>query len=125
MKKGDLLFRNLSYFRQYEDNRRGDPFEGFHRDNPDNDITLSDSKTGKILAKGDFSFLNSTNTDLINVFCLSKALKAELYEEFKANCCIEIIDADEFIRRTRFAVTRLASAHDSGLLTGQIGRAHV
>lgn len=120
VKKGDLLFRNLSYFRQYEDNRRGDPLEGFHRDNPDNDITLSDPKTGKILAKGDFSFLNSTNTDLINVFCLSKAIKPELYEEFKADCCIEIIDADEFIRRTMFAVKRLISAHDSGLLTGPV-----
>ena len=118
--KGDLLFRNLSYFRQYEDNRRGDPLEGFHRDNPDNDVTLSDPKTGKVLAKGDFSFLNSTNTDLINVFCLSKEHEEKLYTEFNSNCCIEILDAEEFIRRSRIAVKRLVSAHESGLLHGEV-----
>lgn len=114
--KGDLLFRNLSYFRQNEDNRRGDPLEGFHRDNPDNDITISDPKTGKILAKGDFSFLNSTNTDLINVFCLSKDYETKLYDEFNSDYCIEILDAEEFIRKTRIAVKRLISLHKSGLL---------
>ena len=96
VKKGDLLFRNLSYFRQYEDNRRGDPLEGFHRDNPDNDITLSDPNTGKVLAKGDFSFLNSTNTDLINVFCLSMQHDSKLYKEFGSDCCIEILYTNEF-----------------------------
>lgn len=116
VKKGDLLFRNLSYFRQFEDNKRGDPLEGFHRDNPDNDIILSDPKTGKISAKGDFSFLNSTNTDLINVFCLSRVHEDYLYEEFNSDCCIEILDTEEFIRRSRFAVKRLLSAHECGLL---------
>lgn len=120
VRKGDLLFRNLTYFRQYEDNRRGDPLEGFHRDNPDNDITLSDPKTGKVLAKGDFSFLNSTNTDLIYVFCLSKSHKPELYEEFKADYCIEIINTEEFIRRSKIAVKRLISSHKSGLLHGDV-----
>ena len=115
-KKGDLLFRNLSYFRQYEDNMRGDPLEGFHRDNPDNDVILSDPKTGKVLAKGDFSFLNSTNTDLINVFCLSMCHKQELYKEFSSDCCIEILDSNEFIRKIRIAVKRLISAHKCGLL---------
>lgn len=118
VKKGDLLFRNLSYFRQYEDNRRGDPLEGFHRDNPDNDITISDPDTGRIIAKGDFSFLNSTKTDLINVFCLSAELQIELFEEFKADCCIEIIDKDEFTQRTRFSLRKLSSVHSSGLLSG-------
>lgn len=118
VKRGDLLFRNLSYFRQYEDNRRGDPLEGFHRDNPDNDITIQEPKTGKLLAKGDFSFLNSTNTDLINVFCLSKEHEDKLYEEFDSDCCIEILDSEEFIRRTRIAAKRLIFLHESGLLHG-------
>ncbi|MCU7808552.1 MAG: hypothetical protein KZQ73_11895, partial [Candidatus Thiodiazotropha sp. (ex Semelilucina semeliformis)] len=120
VKKGDLLFRNLSYFRQYEDNKRGDPLEGFHRDNPDNDVTLSDPKTGRILAKGDFSFLNSTNTDSINVFCLSMRHDSRLYKEFCSDCCIEILDPDEFIRRTRIAVKKLISTHQSGLLHREV-----
>ena len=118
--KGDLLFRNLTYFRKYEDIRRGDPLEGFHRDNPDNDITLSCPKTGRILAKGDFSFLNSTNTDLIFVFCLSKSHKSFLYEEFEADSCIEILDTQEFVQKTRIAVKRLLSSHQTGLLYGDV-----
>jgi len=75
---GTLLFRNLSYFRQHEDNRRGDPLERFHRDNPDNDIAIRNLSTGKTI-KGDFSFLNSTDTDLIYVFCLSKKFDTVTY----------------------------------------------
>lgn len=119
VRKGNLLFRNLSYFRQYEDNRRGDPLEGFHQDNPDNDITIKNLSTGKVI-KGDFSFLNSTNTDLIHIFCLSKKLDSNLYVEFKADACIEIIDVVEFLRRTMFAVKRLLSAHSNGLLFGSV-----
>lgn len=120
VEKGLLLFRNLTYFRQYEDNRRGDPLEGFHRDNPDNDITLSCPYTGRILAKGDFSFLNSINTDLIFVFCMSRVYKEDLYREFETNVCVEITDLEEFEKRARFAVMRLLSAHKSGLLTGYV-----
>ncbi len=120
IQKGELLFRNLSYFRKFEDNRRGDPLEGFHRDNPDNDITLSCPDTGRILAKGDYSFLNSTNSDLIYVFCLSKEHSARLYDEFEADACIEITDTQEFMKRCRFAVKRLISSHKSGLLNKDV-----
>ncbi|WP_420553818.1 hypothetical protein [Neptuniibacter marinus] len=118
--KGHILFRNLTYFRQYEDNRRGDLLEGFHRDNPDNDITLSCPNTGRVLAKGDFSFLNSINTDLIFVFCLSRLHKEELYEEFESNICVEITDGEEFERRARLAVMRYISLHRCGLLSGNV-----
>ena len=113
--KGGLLFRNLSYFRQYEDYQRGDPLEGFHRDNPDNDITLTNQSTGQVI-KGDFSFLNSTDTDLIFVFCLSTELNQNLFKEFEADACIEIIDVDKFLKKTSFKVKRLLSCHPAGLL---------
>ena len=122
--KGDLLFRNLSYFRQHEDNRRGDPLEGFHRDNPDNDITISDPNTGKVLSKGDFSFLNSTNTDIIFVFCLSKVHKPELYTEFESDCCIEILNTVEFIKKVKRAANRILFAHKSGLLYREVSYYH-
>lgn len=119
VQEGALLFRNLSYFRQYEDNRRGDPLEGFHRDNPDNDITIKNLNTGKVI-QGDFSFLNSTNTDLIHVFCLSKTLKESLFKEFEADTCIEITEVNEFLNRSRIAIKNLPSIHDSGLLLGDV-----
>lgn len=112
---GVLLFRNLTYFRQFEGYQRGDPMEGFHRDNPDNEITLTNLNTGNII-KGDFSFLNSTDTDLIFVFCLSTELNQNLFKEFETDACIEIIDTDKFLKQTSFMVKSLSSFHESGLL---------
>lgn len=115
LEKGELLFRNLTYFRQYECEKRGDPLEGYHRDNPDDDIVIDNLSSGKKI-KGDFSFINSTNSDLIYVFCLSQSLNSNLFNEFESDVCIEITDADEFIRRVRIAVKRLISLHKIGLL---------
>lgn len=115
LKRGELLFRNLSYFRQYECEQRGDPLEGHHKDNPDNDIVITNLSMGSKI-KGDFSFLNLTDTDHIYVFCLSKTYSENFFQEFESDACIEINDVPEFIRRSRIAVKRLVSAHRSGLL---------
>lgn len=115
--KGELLFRNLTYFRQSECSQRGDFLEAHHRDNPDNDITLNNLSTGKKVI-GDFSFLNTTDSDHIFVFCLSKAYRKELCEEFNSDACVEITDAPEFIRRVRVKLKRLLSTHKYGLLNG-------
>lgn len=117
--EGDLMFRNLSYFRQCEDNRRGDPLEGFHRDNPDNDIVMNNLSTGKII-KGDFSYLNSTNTDLIYVYCLSKIMDKQLFHEFQSETCIEIFDVDMFLRRVAKSIRNMYSISNVGLLHGDV-----
>lgn len=115
MDKGELLFRNLSYFKQYECEKRGDPLEGHHRDNPDNNVVAEIVSTGEKI-ESDSSFLNSTNSDLIYIFCLSQSLGDNLYEEFQCDVCIEVTDVDEFIRRVRMTVKRLVSLHKTGLL---------
>ena len=116
---GDLLFRNLSHFRMLECEKRGDPLEGLHRDNPDHDIEIENLSTGKKTV-GDFSFLNSTNSDLIFAFCLSEKYDSGLYEEFECDCCVEITNVEELIRRTRLTVKRLVSLHKSGLICGPV-----
>lgn len=117
--RGELLFRNLSFFKKLECDKRGDPLEAHHRDNPDNDIEIEIVRSGKKVV-GDFSFLNSTDSDSIFVFCLSERYDHALYEEFGCDCCIEVSDVGELIRRTRFAVKRLISIHKTGLLFGPI-----
>ena len=117
--KGNIFFRNLTYFRQYEDNRRGDPLEGFHRDNPDNDVVLYSPNSGKI-AKGDYSYLNSTNTDLIYVFCLSCVIKEELFTEFGTDFCVEISNLSEFSRRLKVGVKRRPFSYSSGLIQNNV-----
>lgn len=113
--KGELLFRNLTYFKQYEDIRRGDPLEAHHRDNPDNDAVITIHKTGEEI-KGDFSFLNTTNSDLIYVFCMSTIYSRDLYSKFDSDACIEITDVEKFLLRTRVKLKHLVSCHESGLL---------
>lgn len=115
--KGELLFRNLSYFRQSECNQRGDLLEGHHRDNPDNDITLM-NLTRRTKTVGDFSFLSTTDSDHIFVFCLSNVYNHQLLNEFKSDACVEIFNTKEFIRRVQFKLKRLISLHKYGLLHG-------
>jgi hypothetical protein len=114
---GQLLFRNLTYFRQCEDRQRGDPLEAHHRDNPSNGAQLTVVSSGKII-RGSFSFLNSVDSDLIYAFCLSKTCSRRLLAEFDSNACIEIMDVEEFVRRVQRAVIRLPSTHNWGLLHG-------
>lgn len=115
VEKGEILFRNLTYFRQYECEQRGDLLEALHRDNPDNDVEIYQPSTGAY-AKGDFSYLNSTDSDLIFVFCLSISHTNNLYTEFNSDACIEITDPGEFIRRIRIKVKQLISSHKKGLI---------
>jgi hypothetical protein len=115
LRRGELVFRNLTYFRQYEGKQRGDPLEAHHRDNPDNDIQITNLSTRKII-KGDFSFLNTTDSDLIYVFCMSRTHCLNLYKEFNSDACIEITNVRTFLLRTRMKVKHLVSCHESGLL---------
>lgn len=118
-KKGTVLFRNLSSFRQMEDRSRGDHLEGHHRDNPDRNVTVTSLNTG-VTISGDFSFLNSTNTEKTFVYCLSTLHDERLYGDFSCDACIEIIEPAEFIRRVRIAVRRLVSVDPAGLISGSV-----
>jgi hypothetical protein len=106
IKRGKLLFRNLSYFRQYEDRFRGDPIEGIHMDKPDKGFTITNVTQGFSIT-GNFSFLNSINQDRVFIFCLSNKYDIELYNEFSSDACIVIKDPHKFIARCRRAVKKL------------------
>ena len=94
--RGEILFRNLTYFRQQEGPVRGDTYEGIHKNHPGTDIVIESTEHG-IRAEGKYSFLNSTNPDLVFCFCMSKLFSKELMAEFKYDACIEIFKPDEFI----------------------------
>lgn len=113
--RGEILFRNLTYFRQQEGKVRGDPYEGIHKDHPGTDVVLKNVTQG-FNSVGKFSFLNSTNSDLVFAFCLSERFSKDLMVEFESDACIEIFQPIEFIRRVRFALARLISVHSVGLL---------
>lgn len=119
LKRGDLLFRNLAYFRQIEEAGRGDLLEGLHMDYPDNDVTMS-TADGRVRWQGRAAFLNSVDANKLFVFCFSEILSPALYTEFKADTCIEIFDPVALIRRCRGTIARQVRFSESALLCNQV-----
>jgi hypothetical protein len=119
LRRGDLLFRNLSYFRRIEENGRGDLLEGLHMDYPDNPIKI-ETTDGRVKWEGRAAFLNRVNSDKLYVFCLSRELSPALYGEFGADACIEITDAPEFLRRSERVIATQVRFAESGLLHGPV-----
>ncbi len=119
LSNGHILFRNFTYFRQAEGKIRGDYLEAHHRDNPDNKIKINNlSKHFK--AEYDASILNSTDSDLIYMFCTSLELSNELFDEFKCDSCVEITNPEEFARRLRRVIMQRLSTHKNGLLSREV-----
>jgi hypothetical protein len=119
LKRGDLLFRNLSYFRQIEERGRRDLLEGLHRDYPDTPITI-DFIGQDLRWEGRASFLNCVNADRLLVFCLSLELRQNLFAEFSCDACIQFNEPVEFVRRCAMAVGKQSRFAESGLLSGPV-----
>lgn len=96
--KGNILFRNLTYFNNYEDNmKRGDVLDGAVYYKTDDGFEIFNASQNKSI-KVKESFIN-IDTDIIFVCCFSKRLDESLFEEFESECCIEITDTTEFTKR--------------------------
>ena len=117
--RGNLLFRNLSYFRKIEDKGRNDFLEGLHMDYPNNDMII-ETTNGRTRWEGRAAFLNSINPDRVFVFCLSEILSNELFIEFNADTCVEIIETEEFISRCNETISRQQRFSESGLLHDRV-----
>jgi hypothetical protein len=120
VREGAVLFRSLSYFRDYEDAQvRGDEFEGtrLHRRQAGLEITLTATQQKVVLPH---SFESSANEDDIFVFCVSTAFSADLAAQFEANACVEICNSSRFIGRIRDALARRPSIKNKMLVHGEI-----
>ena len=95
---GDFRFRSLAHFRDLEDKGvRGDANEGRAMVQPSAGLEITNQRTG---AKHRAVAMTSTARQReIFVFCLSRSLSAELWDEFGAVACIEILDVPEFCAR--------------------------
>jgi hypothetical protein len=91
--KGQILFRSLSYFKDYEDCIRGDKFEGTKKFKPINGLEITKATGERLILP--YSFESTVKTDDIFVFCTSMVLSEELAQEFESNVCIEI-NVDDF-----------------------------
>ena len=120
IREGKILFRSLSYFRDYEDAQiRGDEFEGTKLFRPEPGLEITKTETGEKLVLP-YSLESAANESDIFVFCTSSILSAELALEFKANTCIEILDISRFLSEIRSALARRPSIKDKTLLHGLV-----
>jgi hypothetical protein len=120
VREGAVLFRSLSYFRDFEDEQiRGDQFEGtrVHRPQGGLEITLVETQQKVLLAH---SFESSANEDDIFVFCLSTVLSAELATQFQADACVELRKPARFIAGVRAALERRPSIKSKLLVHGEV-----
>ena len=120
VRDGAILFRSLSYFRDYEDAQvREDEFEGtrLHRPQSGLEITLTATQQKVVLPH---SFESSVNEDDIFVFCLSTVLSSDLATQFQANTCVEIINPSGLLAGIRAALSRRPSIKNKMLAYGEI-----
>lgn len=120
VREGAILFRALSYFRDYEDGQvRGDEFEGtkLYRPAKGLEITLVATRETRVLSH---SFESTANEDDIFIFCLSTVLSAELAAQFQANACVEITNPTKLIAGVRAALLRRPSVKSKMLVHGEV-----
>lgn len=120
VREGVILFRALSYFRDYEDAQiRGDEFEGtrLHRPLGGLEIRLTKTQQKVVLPH---SFESTANENDIFVFCLSTILNADLAAQFQADACVEIVNPTRFLAGIRAALARRPSIKSKMLVHGGV-----
>lgn len=102
---GELLFRSLSYFRDYEDkNVRGDQNEGTAIFRPEGGLIINNQTQGKTFTLPRHAFQSAANQDEIFVFCASRSHTDELRGKFEAVVCVEILKIRTLCERIKAAL---------------------
>lgn len=101
---GNLHFRSLSYFRDYEDEQvRGDKNEGKMIFSPEGGLVLNNQTQG-FTSTIPWSLTATVRLEEIFVFCLSRSFTQELRERFNAVTCVEIFNIKAFCARLESAL---------------------
>lgn len=103
--RGELLFRSLSYFRNYEELEvRGDRLEGRRLYTPPHGLEINNLTTDEKI-NIPWSFESTVQDKEIFVFCLSQELSADLASEFNTDFCVEIHNPTALLAKVRAALT--------------------
>jgi hypothetical protein len=102
---GEVLFRSLAYFRDYEDeNVRKDKGEGNSIYKPAEGLLVANQTQGREFTMPGYAFEATANQEEIFVFCTSRLLSDELRRRFEATLCVEILRIPTFCERVRRAL---------------------
>jgi hypothetical protein len=99
---GELLFRSLAYFRDYEDeNVRKDKKEGTAVFRPEGGLLINNHTQGRSFILPNSAFESTANQEEIFVLCASRSLTDELRRRFEAEVCVEILKIQPFCERIK------------------------
>ena len=120
MENGEVLFRSLTYFQQYEDESAiGDRYEGIRAFRPEQGLTITKVATGETFTIP-YSFHSAAISESILVFCTSMILSRELAQEFHADACVEITDVAAFVSKLQAALPATRGPASNVLLHGPV-----
>ena len=120
VRRGEVLFRALSFYRDYEDEGvRSDEFEGTRLHRPNDGLKVTKVATGEVVSLP-HSFESTAREDDIFVYCLSTTHSAALAEKFNADTCVEIHEPVAFIARIRSALAVRPSIKNKRLEYGPV-----
>lgn len=120
VRRGEVLLRPLSYFRDYEDDGvRADEYEGTLLHRPAGGLVVNNLTTGQ---SGIFphSFEATAREDDIFILCLSMERSAELAKRFGAETCVELTQPVRFLARLRKSLGLRARVQASHLTHGPV-----
>ena len=117
---GEVLFRSLSYYRDYEDSGvRGDELEGTLQHRPNTGLIANLKATGDGVELP-CTFESSANEVEIFVYCFSTKLSDDLARRFSADVCVEITNPPAFLAKISKALKLRARFRRSPIVHGPI-----
>lgn len=120
MNNGEVLFRALSYYSNYEEMQvRGDRNEGKRVFSPSGGLQVTNTTTGET-SQLQGTFESTAQDRDIFVFCMSETLSSRLATEFKADVCVEIMEPALLLSRIRTALQLRKWVKQGRLLHGMV-----
>ena len=120
VKNGEMLFRALSYFRDYEDDGvRADEYEGTLVHLPKEGLKARLVATGAEVPIN-YTFESSAREDEIFVYCMSTECSSLLASRFKTDACVEIFDLSRFFFHLRAALVKYPEVQEKQLAYGKV-----
>lgn len=105
---GELLCWSVSYYRDREDEIRGDKNEGRSEYRPQGGLVINNITQGTSFCIPNSAMLSAVKQDEIFAFCMSTSSDAVVANQL-GSTFVEILDGPEFVRRVRAALPENAT----------------
>jgi hypothetical protein len=120
LRRGAILMRPLSYYRDYEDQGvRADSLEGTLAHLPRDGLKVRMVDTGEVKALP-HTLESTAREDDIFVYCVSKEMSKDLGARFETDVCVEIHRPVQFLHRLRTALALRSRMRAHAIVHGPV-----